>query len=223
MSNVLSSVITKLIVASIKSAHPKYTPTGPFTQVLTSLICSQTIYDGMQMFGKIGCNPTLNEELVAKHFPDFAIVWKAFYSNTVASPASIKEADEIISKWCPIGRGWSDFNPMLSNGQEVAQHLLTKKALKNNKFLIAMVAFIIYYHEEVSGASEDFLAETPLLIGGIVAIQKTTRKLPRQRNSTRMMRGQFTHPMDNSTLRVLITALNLKTSGSSVWEILRHS
>ena len=177
MSNVLSSVITKLIVASIKSAHPKYTPTGPFTQVLTSLICSQTIYDGMQMFGKIGCNPTLNEELVAKHFPDFAIVWKAFYSNTVASPASIKEADEIISKWCPIGRGWSDFNPMLSNGQEVAQHLLTKKALKNNKFLIAMVAFIIYYHEEVTGASEDFLAETPLLIGGIVAIQKNNKEI----------------------------------------------
>jgi len=75
---------------------------------------------------------------------------------------------------------------MLCNGQEVATHLTTKTALKSNKYLIAWVTFIIYYHEQVT-ASEDVIHDEPILKGGRVGYQITQKKVvSTMRNDERM-------------------------------------
>ena len=175
MSNVLGLMLTDLTVKGIRKASD-YVVSGVFPQVLRALIGSQAIYDMMEVFGNIGCNPTLNEEVVKEHFPDFATVWNAFYSGTGKTNVDTKKANDIISSMCPNGKGCSTFNPMLNNGQEVAQHLTTIKALKSNKYLFALVTFIIYYHESVT-ESQSIIHDQSLLIGGRVGYQQTSKTI----------------------------------------------
>lgn len=175
MSNVLGNMLSNLIVQGIKNAS-KTSVSGIFPQLLRTLICSQAIYDGMDVFGNVGCNPKLNTELVTVHFPQFLTVWNAFYSGTTVDNTEINRANDILSAICPVGNDYRDVNPMLCNGQEVATHLTTKKALKSNKYLIAWVTFIIYYHEQVT-ASEDAIHNEPILKGGRVGYQITQKRV----------------------------------------------
>ena len=175
MSNVLGNMLSNLIVQGIKNAS-KTSVSGIFPQLLRTLICSQAIYDGMDVFGNVGCNPTLNTEVVKVYFPQFLTVWNAFYSGTTVDNTEINRANDILSAICPVGNDYRDVNPMLCNGQEVATHLTTKTALKSNKYLIAWVTFIIYYHERVT-ASEDVIHDEPILKGGRVGYQITQKKV----------------------------------------------
>jgi len=168
-------MLSNLIVQGIKNAS-KTSVSGIFPQLLRTLICSQAIYDGMDVFGNVGCNPTLNTEVVKDHFPQFLTVWNAFYSGTPVDNTEINRANDILSAICPVGNDYRDVNPMLCNGQEVATHLTTKTALKSNKYLIAWVTFIIYYHERVT-ASEDVIHDEPILKGGRVGYQITQKKV----------------------------------------------
>ena len=173
MSNVLGNMLSTLIVQGIKNAT-KTSVSGIFPQLLRTLICSQAIYDGMDVFGNVGCNPTLDTEVVKDFFPQFLTVWNAFYSGTTVNNKEINKAHDILSAICPAGNDYRAFNPMLNNGQEVATHLTTKTALKSNKYLFAWVTFIIYYHERVT-ASENVIHDEEILKGGRVGCQNTQR------------------------------------------------
>ena len=173
MSNVLGNMLSTLIVQGIKNAT-KTSVSGIFPQLLRTLICSQAIYDGMDVFGNVGCNPTLDTEVVKDFFPQFLTVWNAFYSGTTVDNKEINKAHDILSAICPAGNDYRAFNPMLNNGQEVATHLTTKTALKSNKYLFAWVTFIIYYHERVT-ASENVIHDEEILKGGRVGCQNTQK------------------------------------------------
>ena len=173
MSNVLGNMLSTLIVQGIKNAT-KTSVSGIFPQLLRTLICSQAIYDGMDVFGNVGCNPTLDTEVVKDFFPQFLTVWNAFYSGTAVDNKEINKAHDILSSICPVGNDYRAFNPMLNNGQEVATHLTTKTALKSNKYLIAWVMFIIYYHEQVT-ATNEVIHDEEILMGGRVGCQNTQR------------------------------------------------